>query len=72
MTKKSINDKFFNKITSRRLAILVMDLRLEHIEMDIKAIVSHFEKDYVLLSNKVGGVNGRLTSHPQESHHSSL
>ncbi|MBI5562022.1 MAG: hypothetical protein HY894_04095 [Deltaproteobacteria bacterium] len=40
-----------------------MDKRLEHIEVDIKAIVIHFDRDYMLLANKVGELEGRFSAH---------
>lgn len=40
-----------------------MDSRLEHIESDIRAIVSHFDRDYMLLANKVGELEGRFDAH---------
>ena len=46
-----------------------MDNRLRNIETDIRAIVSHFEGDYILLANKMGTIEGRLDAHLQEAHH---
>jgi predicted nucleic acid-binding Zn-ribbon protein len=46
----------------------LMDKRLEHIEADIRAIVSHFDRDYMLLANKIGTIEGRLDAHLQEAH----
>lgn len=46
-----------------------MDKRLAHIETDVRAIGSHFERDYMLLANKMGPIEGRLEAHMQEAHH---
>lgn len=46
-----------------------MDNRLRNIETDIRAIVSHFEGDYILLANKMGTIEGRLDAHLQEARH---
>jgi len=59
-------DKRFEQIDKR---FEQMDKRLEHIEADIRAIVSHFERDYMLLANKMGTIEGRLEAHLQSAHH---
>ncbi len=45
-----------------------MDKRLESIETDMRAIVAHFERDYILLANKMGAVEERLETHIQQAH----
>jgi predicted nucleic acid-binding Zn-ribbon protein len=45
-----------------------MDKRFEHIEADIRVIVSHFERDYILLANKLGVIEGRFDAHMHEMH----
>jgi len=40
-----------------------MDKRLEHIENDLKAVVSHFNRDYTLLANKMEELEGRFVEH---------
>lgn len=60
---KSIRDeiKHLRKDTNARFE--QMDKRLEHIENDLKVVVSHFDRDYMLLANKVGELEGRFTDH---------
>lgn len=72
-------DKRFERMDKR---FEQMDKRLERIEndisemrqdinmmkQDIKAIVAHFERDYILLANKMGTIEGRLDAHLQEAH----
>lgn len=45
-----------------------MDERLGHIETDIRAIVSHFERDYMQLATKVGELEGKFSVHIQQAH----
>jgi len=54
----------------------LMDRRFENMERDIKdmkqdirALVAHFEGDFLLLANKMGTIEGRLDAHLQEAHH---
>ncbi|MBI4823056.1 MAG: hypothetical protein HY805_02345 [Nitrospirae bacterium] len=58
-------DKRFEQMDKR---FEQMDKRLEHMEADIRAIVAHFERDYILLANKMGTIEGRLDAHLQETH----
>ena len=67
---KSIRDeiKHLRKDTNARFDQIdkrfeQMDKRLEHIENDLKVVVSHFDRDYMLLANKVGELEGRFTGH---------
>ncbi|MEW6416856.1 MAG: hypothetical protein AB1480_01905 [Nitrospirota bacterium] len=53
-------DKRFEQMDKR---FEQMDKRLERIEVDIRAIVSHFERDYMLLANKLGELEGRFSAH---------
>ncbi|MDO9288559.1 MAG: hypothetical protein Q7T83_07190 [Thermodesulfovibrionales bacterium] len=53
-----------------------MDRRFENIERDIKdmkqdirALVAHFEGDFLLLANKMGAIEGRRDAHLQEARH---
>lgn len=53
-----------------------IDRRFENIERDIKdmkqdirALVAHFEGDFLLLANKMGTIEGRLDAHLQEARH---
>ena len=73
---KSIRDeiKHLRKDTNARFEQMdkrfeQMDNRLEHIETDLKAVVSYFNRDYLLLSNKVEELESRfvnhISSHPQ-------
>lgn len=45
-----------------------MDIRFQHIEADIKSIASHFDRDFILMANKMGEMEGRLDAHLQEAH----
>ena len=40
-----------------------MDKRFERMETDIRAIASHFERDYLTLANKVGELEGKFEAH---------
>jgi len=53
-------DKRFEQMDKR---FEQMDNRLEHIETDLKAVVSHFNRDYLLLSNKVEELESRFINH---------
>jgi phosphopantetheine adenylyltransferase len=63
--RKDTNDRF--EQMDKRFE--QMDNRLEHIENDIRAIVSHFDRDYMLLANKVGELEGRFDDHVSSHPH---
>ncbi|MFH2010914.1 MAG: hypothetical protein ABI333_30220 [bacterium] len=45
-----------------------MDQRFERIEVDIRAIAGHFDRDVMTLAGKVGELEGRLDSHLNQQH----
>lgn len=70
---KSIRDEIRGLREDTNARFTEMDARFEHmderlgrIETDIRAIVSHFERDYMLLATKVGEVEGKLEAHLQQ------
>jgi predicted nucleic acid-binding Zn-ribbon protein len=40
-----------------------IDMRLRYIENDLKAIVSYFNRDYMLLANKVDELDRKFNAH---------
>ena len=53
-------DKRFEQMDKRFEKI---DQRLEHIEADMRTVVSYFDRNYTLLANKVGELEGQFHAH---------